>query len=429
MKLYKIVCVLLIAVAGTAIGSSRVETAGPVKLKFPIYRVGTLVDAQYQAKIIERFRKENAGKIDLEIEELPGNQPYVDKMKILMVSGDVPDVVSAIAGLLELSAQGNLFVDLKPYLDADPEWKDAIGDQAIKANSRNGKLVSVAEYRSVAGYYYNKDMFAKAGIRPAATWDEWFTNLGKLKQSGVIPIALMTGENSWTTNLVLGSIIGTSGAAGNAFMNTQYPKTYQTKEFIEALKKVQRMLKDYTSPDAIGATYAVAANNFFSGKAAIIANGIWMTPDFSNRDKTPAGFENSVGIATYPEGGVFSMPHPGLMVLSKDKLHADAAVKLVKAHTDVQAQQFDLELSGNFPLSPKVKVTDAIKKSNPLFADLLETSSKAKYRYVFFDEINYPVLLDQFSQLYPALAMGKITAEEMAKKLDEVAASAAATKK
>jgi hypothetical protein len=41
---------------------------------------------------------------------------------------------------------------------------------------------------------------------------------------------------------------------------------------------------------------------------------------------------------------------------------------------------------------------------------------------LYFDIQSYPSVVDAFGQLYPELANGNITAEEMAAKLDEAAA-------
>ncbi|MEN6316818.1 MAG: extracellular solute-binding protein [Clostridiaceae bacterium] len=393
----------------------------PIKLQFPTFMCGTNVGAPWQTKILELFKEQYGNEIEVVVEELPSDQAYVDKMKILMASKDMPDVISGKNGLLELAVKGGLAVELDGYLAADPEWKEAIGEEALKHNSVNGKVYAIENSRAIVGYFYNKGMFQKAGIQPAKTWDEWFTNLDKLKATGVAPLALMTGENGWTTNLILASLIGTNGEAGNTFMNTIHPKSYETPEFIDALGKIKTMLKDYTTKDALGATYGVAANNFLSGKAAIIANGPWMISDFSNAEKAPAGFDKKVGAAVYPNG-VFSSISEGWVVCSEDKEHAGAAVKLVKAHSDNQAQQLNLEMIGNFPLSPKVTVSDEYKKKNPILAELLEAVPTVQYNYTMIDNINYPNVMDQFATLYPALAMDKITPEGMAKTLSEVAA-------
>jgi raffinose/stachyose/melibiose transport system substrate-binding protein len=393
-----------------------------IKIQFPTFMCGTNVGAPWQTKILERFNELYGDEIEVVVEELPSDQAYVDKMKVLMSSKNLPDIISGKNGLLELAVKGGFAVELDPYLDADPEWKEAIGEEALKKNSINGKVYAIENSRAIVGYFYNKEMFRQANIKPAETWDEWFSNLEKLKTIGVAPLALMTGENCWTTNLILASIVGTNGPEGNKFMNTIHPKNYETPEFIDGLAKMEIMLKEYTTKDALGATYGVAANNFFTGKAAIIANGPWMISDFSNPEKAPAGFAEKVGAAIYPGGGVFSSISEGWAVCSKDKEHADAAVKLLKCHTDNEAQKLNLEMLGNFPLSPNVEVSDEFKRENPILAELLDAVPNAKYTYTMLDNINYPNVTDQFATLYPALALDKITPEEMAKALSETAA-------
>ncbi len=94
------------------------------------------------------------------------------------------------------------------------------------------------------------------------------------------------------------------------------------------------MFKNYTTVDAIGGKYENAANNFLSGKTAIIANGPWMIPDFSDPEKAPEGFANKVGVAIYPESGVYDAPMFGFFIASKDKEHADATVKFFKVYNE-----------------------------------------------------------------------------------------------
>jgi len=408
-------------VTDTSAGGKE-EKKAPVKIVYPTYRLGTSLAAPMESKLIEGFKQEFGDEVELAVEEIPSDQAYIDKIKILVSSGDVPDVVDGKAGIFDLVVNANLAIDLMPYMDADPEWKADIGEEAIKANSRDGKLYSICQDGpSVIGYFYNKEMFEKAGIQPAKTWDEFFDNCEKLKAAGYTPLALMTNENAWTTNLFLASIVGTMNEAGNKFMNTKHPTNFETPEFIEGLRMIQKMLQEYTTADALGANYANAANNFMQGKAAMIANGPWMIGDFRDTAKAPEGFENKVGVAIYPNGGEFFSYWEGYMVCSKDKEHQDAAVKWVKYKTDANAQQLGLEIMNNIPLSPRVEITEEFKAKNPIFVELIEVSKDVKYKYMNLDTINYANVTDAFKTLYPELVFNRITPEEMAKKLSEIA--------
>ena len=114
------------------------------------------------------------------------------------------------------------------------------------------------------------------------------SNLEALKGIGVTPLTFFTGENSWTTQNVLVSIVGTQNEESNALMNSDDKiKDWNTPEIKEALEMVKIMLRDYSSSDAIGGVYANVANYFLQEKAAIMPNGAWMIPDFPIR-KRPA---------------------------------------------------------------------------------------------------------------------------------------------
>ncbi len=394
----------------------------PVKISYPSYRVGVQVSSQTERTLLKEFAEKYGTEVEVVVEELPSDTAYTDKMKILVASNELPDIIDGKNGMLDLAVRSGQAVDLTEYLNADPEYKAEIGDAAINANLRNGKPYAISMGRQMVGYFYNKDHFAKAGIKPAETWEEFMENCEKLKAQGIVPLSLMTGENAWTTNLLLASIVGTSGDSGNAFMNTQFPSSYETPEMIDGLKKIQIMLKDYTTSDALGGLYANAANNFMQGKTAMIANGPWMTPDFENPEKSLPGFDKMVGVAAYPGSGIFNSFEIGYIICSKDKERADAAFKFLKYKTGIHAQQMALENDGIFPLTDKVPITDALKEKNPLVAETASIGLKAKYNYMFFDVISHANVIDTFAKFYPELAFRNITAEEMAVKLTEAAA-------
>lgn len=398
------------------------EAKGPATIKYPTYRVGTHYSAAFEKEQIAKFNEKFGNEVKVQVEEIPSDTAYNDKMKILAASGDLPDVVMGKNGINEILIKGNLATPFNEYLDKDSEWKADIGDEAIAANTRDGKVWSISDQKQVIGYFYNKEMFEKAGIKPAETWDEFLANCDKLKSAGFTPLALMTGENAWTTNLMLSSIVGTSGEAGNKFMNTLHPASFETPEMIEGLKKIQIMLKKYTTKDAIGAVYANAANNFEQGKAAIIANGPWMIGDFSDKSKSPEGFDKKVGVAAYPGSGAFLSYEVGYMIGSDAQDKKDAAAKFIKYKTSAEGQSIALELGNVLPVSDKVQPSEEFKQKYPVFVETIDVGNSAKVKYQYFDTIVFPNVTDTWKNLYPELAFDKLTAEQFAKKLTEVAA-------
>lgn len=408
--------------ASNAAGSqASTDTKKAVTITYPTYKVGTHASAALEKEQLAKFNEKFGDKIKVQVEEIPSDTAYNDKMKILAASGDLPDVVMGKNGINEILMKGNLATPFNDYLDKDAEWKSAIGNDALAANTRDGKVWSISDQKQVIGYFYNKEMFTKAGIKPAETWDEFMTNCDKLKAAGFTPLALMTGENAWTSNILLSAIVGTSGDAGNKFMNTLHPTNFETPEMIAGLKKMQVMLQKYTTKDAVGAVYANAANSFEQGKTAIIANGPWMIGDFSDKSKSLAGFDKKVGVAAYPGGGVSFAYEVGYMIGSKTQEAKDAAAEFIKFKTGLEGQSIALELGNVLPVSDKVQPSDQFKQKYPLFVETINVGNSAKIKYQYFDNIVYTNVTDAWKNLYPELAFNKMTAEQFAKKLSETA--------
>lgn len=394
----------------------------PVKIKYPTYRVGTQVSAASEKKILADFKVKFGSEVEVEVEELPSDQTYVDKIKILAASSDLPDIVEGKDGIIDVLVKGNLATPLNEYLDADPQWKSDLGPEAIAANERDGKVWSASNGSQPAGYFYNIELFDKAKIKPAETWDEFLSNCEKLKAIGVAPIAMNTGENAWHTNLFLAAIVGTSGDDGNNFMNTMFPKNFENPAVIDALSKVTKMLQDYTTKDALGLPYANAQNYFLQEKAAIIANGPWMISSFIDKTKVNDGFDKKVGVAMYPGEGMFQAYEVGYMLCAKTPEKKAAAVKFLKYLTGAEAQKDRLELSYIAPLSANAKPGEEFSKNNLTFMQLVDLGANAKYKFKFFDTIDFANVTDAWKTVYPELFFNKATAEQVAKELSDIAA-------
>ncbi len=401
----------------------------PIELKVATFRVGTHNAAAAETEYFSRFQEMYNGvdkqKITLKVEEMPSDEEYYKQMKIRVTSNDLPDIFEGNQGVLELAVENKVALDMTPYVDADPQYKAELGEAyAFGKSWPDGGLYNISYGLQAIGYYYNKEMYGKAGITaPPATWDEWMANLEKLNKPEICkaPLSLMTGENGWTTNLILASMIGTSGDSGNTFMNHKYVKTYDTPEFVSSLEKVQTMLQKYALKDAIGSDYATAANHFLNEETAIIANGPWMTPDFSNPEKAAAGFADKVGVALYPGGGAVSQFERGYSIARSDKAREDAAFELVKFKTNANGQKIHLEFAGVLPLTSNVPMSDEFASKNPIVVEFVSQLAGLKYKYQTIDTVSYATVMNSLTTLYPELASGAMSASDMAKKLDEMA--------
>ncbi len=400
------------------------KSSEPVEISYATFMVGSHASATAEEEVINAFNKKYEGIYKVVVEELPSDNAFVDKMKILASSQTLPDVLIGKNGIRELAIENGQAVNIKPFLDEDADWMKLVGEDAMNYNmEEDGSVYSISNQRQIIGYFYNKDMFAAAGITPAKTWDEFMSNNAKLKQAGFTPLALMTGENAWTTNLWLAAMIGTDGAEGNTFMNTSYPTNYSTSSVIKGLDMLRTCLKEYTTPDAVGALYANAANNFEQGNVAIIANGPWMCPDFTDETKSMPGLGEKVGVALYPEDGLISQFEVGYILCTSKKSEEEqkGALEFLKFKTGAYAQSVFLEKAGVLPLTDNIKLSDEYKAANPILAELIELSGSAKYTFENIDNTAFTAIIDETAARYPELAYDEITPEDFADQLTKVA--------
>lgn len=67
-------------------------------------------------------------------------------------------------------------------------------------------------------------------------------------------------------------------------------------------------------------------------------------------------------------------------------------------------------------------MSEEYKENNPLVVEFVGLLDNIDYKYQTIDTISYSTALNAFSTLYPELASGSLTPEDMAKQLDEMAA-------
>ena len=372
--------------SGTEAKGQEASKEGQVEITFATSWVGVSSSKEWFHNRLDAFNKEYGDEIKVNVEEIAGDQAYVDKMKVLYSSDALPDVIAA-GGYNLIDTMQDKFVDLTPYIDE--EWKNSIDEKCWEVNSRDGKIYGAPISKQVIGYFYNKDLFKKAGIeKPASTWEEFFQNCDKLKAAGITPLSMDTADSGWVTSLMLGAIVGQT-EEGEKFMNTSLPKDYNQDYFVNAVSDIQKMFNEYTSTDAIGGAYENAAGSFFTEQTAIIANGPWM----------------------YDAGKI------GFNVAAKTEEKRKAAATFVKFMTNEDSQKANVEITGEIPCLKKEVATNVY----PLVQETIHLANTAKRHINDFQSLWFANVVDEVSVEYPLLAQNKITAEEFAKKLTEAA--------
>ncbi|TBL72427.1 ABC transporter substrate-binding protein [Paenibacillus thalictri] len=129
-------------------------------------------------------------KIDLQF--APPVKDYNEKLKVLTVAGETPD-------LFYLSAENKFDLIKNGYaldISDQPVFKN-LNKTNLEMYKYNDKLYGFAPDAWAGGILYNKKMFEKAGVQPPKTWSEFVDVMKKIKSAGMTPL-IERGTFLWT---------------------------------------------------------------------------------------------------------------------------------------------------------------------------------------------------------------------------------------
>ncbi len=142
------------------------------------------------------------------------NEAFKTKLTTVMQSGNPPDIFQSWGGgTMVEQAKAGLLKDITADLDANnATWRNSFAPGALAVYSDGGKQYGVPFDMGMVGWWYNKDLFAKAGITDTPkTWSAFLDDVKKLKAAGITPISI--GEKDSWTGMHLWSYLATASVA------------------------------------------------------------------------------------------------------------------------------------------------------------------------------------------------------------------------
>lgn len=229
------------------------------------------------------------------------NDAYKEKIRTAVGSGNAPTLVYSWAGgTLQDYAKNGKVVDLTGKLGS---LEPRIVKSVLDTGKVDGTLYAVPNNNAQpVVMYYNKDLFAKAGIAAApTTWAELLDAVAKLKAAGVqTPIAL-AGQSVWPELMWLEYLTDRIGGpdAFKAVASGQ-ADAWKNAAFVQACQKIQELVDVGAFGDKYGSVVADSGADvalLHTGKAGMLLQGAWVfgtfltdAPDFVKGGKL--GFAN-----------------------------------------------------------------------------------------------------------------------------------------
>lgn len=263
-----------------ASGSDSTTNNSGKTVKLTLWSIATDLDQQMIRDETDKFNKSQS-----EIQVTPQffeNDPYKDKLRIALGSGNAPDIFFNWGGgpLADYVKAGQV-ADLTDLLNNQfVDYKNRFPDSVWGPATVDGKIYGIpTEGSAVELLYYNKALFEKYNLNPPETWNDLLNAIKVLKENGIAPIVL-EGKSQWPemiwvqylTMRIGGPQVFEKIAKGEPDAWSD-PAVFKALEIVQELVDMGAFQNGYASMDA-GKNQAEAM--LASDKAAMLAQGSWV---------------------------------------------------------------------------------------------------------------------------------------------------------
>ncbi len=249
----------------------------------------------YLAGIKTQFESKYPGKkVEFVPIKAPDSEYYTKLQQMLRSPRTAPDLVYEDTFLINSDITSGYLKPLDPYLAKWPDWKRFIGTAKAAARGEDGKTYGVPDGTDTRGLWFDKRVFAKAGL-PAdwqpKTWDEVLAAARTIKRKvpGVIPINVYTGKPAGEAATMQGFemlLYGTGDGRTDPLYDAGSKKWITGgRGFRDALRFVETVYKEKLGPDvsdALDPNFATAVRGELlpEGRLGIDLDGSWLPQDW-----------------------------------------------------------------------------------------------------------------------------------------------------
>jgi raffinose/stachyose/melibiose transport system substrate-binding protein len=356
---------------------------------------GVPAAASFLTKGVNLFLKTNPG-FNVKITQVAcdASPAFNTLLKSSEVAGTTPDIAQLYVGG-QVIQNGKYLVPLNNYLPQSyisslTGWKYVTDGYQSKPNG------SIDAVPYGAGYwyfvYYNKSLFAKAGITnpQPATWADLITIAKKLKAKGITPFDIGEKEGyvgAWTQDALISALVGDAGVL-KMYSGAQ---SLNSPELTQPYAAWHELFADgLTNSDAPSLTYSSGVADFAAGKAAMNMTGGFYNSQFMK------GLGSNVGLFPIPvlPGSQFPKslsggPNNSYVVFKSSKYVADD-IKLIKFLTTLQVQELSVNELGQLPNNVSFAPSASFQAQQPLLT--------AQYKYI---QVDHYALGEAFDNIMP----------------------------
>jgi raffinose/stachyose/melibiose transport system substrate-binding protein len=405
------------AAPSAEVSSAPSEAAAPVTVDWWHITTGEPGKSDFQA-IADAYTAAHPNvKINITVLD---NEAF--KTKLAATPADAyPDLFQSWGGgTMATQADAGLLQDIT---SAVASWKDTVNPGAMSIYQYKGAQYGIPWDMGMIGFWYNKDLFQKAGITtPPATWEEFLAAIPKLKAAGVAPLAI-AGKDKWPSMHLWSYLVLRTGG-GEALSQMIQTGDWNTDACINAGKAVQELNKlDPYQKGYASAVYNDEAAAVGNGKAAMELMGQWAPSVQMDQSADKKGLGDKLGWFAFPivTGGAGAATDGigGGNGIAVAKNAPPEALDFLKFFMDKTNQ--DKLNTDNVGLSTTVGTEGTV--TDPNLQQVLAGRGAATFMQLYLDQATSGNLAATFNDATVALFLGKSTPEQVCQALTDAAAT------
>lgn len=257
------------------------EASGEVTVTFAEHVADIEAQEPHMMKIIHAFEEKYPNiKIEISGKEV---SEHNTQMTLLAGEDKLPDIFwLEQSPAKEFAANGYLY-DLT---DALTEYgiNDSLLPGLVNSCTVDGRDYGIPSEVMMVGFYYNKDLFAQAGIEKApVTFEEFEDAVDRLNENGIVPLTVGAQDNYsiWAFETMLARY----GFFDKLEGLNEGSTSWVNEDFLHYFEKVEKMRDNDTfTKDIANIGYFEAKEQFLGGSAAMFNSGAWDIGDFEASD-------------------------------------------------------------------------------------------------------------------------------------------------
>ncbi|HCH00811.1 MAG TPA: ABC transporter substrate-binding protein [Vibrio sp.] len=349
------------------------------------------------------------------------NEAFKQKLPTLLQSEQRPDIFySWGGGNFQTRVDAGLLKDVtKEMQDIKPRFSEA----GFNAYNYKGKQYGLPYMVSQVGFWYNKALFAKAGVdaEKIVTWDDFLAAVKKLQAAGITPITT-AGADKWPVQFYWTLL--TMRQAGQQGIQDAIDKKGQgfaSDDFVKAGEELKRLvdLKPFQSGH-LAASFGNSSGNFGDGKAAMQLMGDWNYLFQAQQSISGKGvvddnlgwmnfpvLKNGKGKATDTLGGIAGW------VLTSDA--SPEAVQWLKYFSNIEMQKHLAKIN---MIIPVVKGADEAIE-NPFKKRIAQNIANSTWHQLFYDQAFGANVGSVVNDVSVGIVSGHLSPQEAAEQVQE----------